>query len=106
MANRCCCGSIRNPLPSKLLRFLRATGRGEAEKQHGVPVFRDLGDDKPYMMSTSCPLTWLGSKGVPVSSNPNVPFPHPAPSAQLPPQGCHEWGAHSRAWKVVQSLNS
>lgn len=81
---------IKNPLPSKLLGFLRATGRGEAEKQPGVPVFRDLGNDKPYMMFTSCPLTWLSSKGIPVSSNPNVYFAHPTPSAQLPLQGCQE----------------
>lgn len=75
---------IKNPLPSKLLRFLRATGRGEAEKQHRVSVFRDLGNDKPCMMSTSCPLTWLGSKGGPGSSNPNVHFLHTTSFAQPP----------------------
>lgn len=65
-------------------------GEGRGREAAGVPVFRDLGNDKTYTMFTSCPLTWLGSKGIPVSSNPNVCFPHPTPSAQLPLQGCQE----------------
>lgn len=54
---------------------------GDVEKQRGVCVqgYRDLGNDEPYMMTISCPLTRQGHQGpaqeVTASSNTNHNFP-------------------------------
>lgn len=69
---------------------------GEAAGGFCVQGFRDLGNVKPHVMSISCPLTWPGSKEVPVSSNTNLHLPHPTSSAQLWLTGMSAGGGYTQ----------